>query len=160
MLTDIIISKERVMELLKGIPDPEIPVLSILDLGIVRNVALVGNRVNVSITPTYSGCPAMHAIETEIKSVLDGNGLSVSIDTVYAPAWTTDWISDDAKEKLRKYGIAPPSGHASGSAKKEIHCPRCNSAETELVSLFGSTACKSLYRCLTCREPFDYFKCH
>ena len=147
------ISKEETWDLLKGIPDPEIPVITIADLGILREVEITDDNVVVSITPTYSGCPAMQAISDEIKKTLKENGIgNAEIKMVFHPVWTTDWLSDDAKERLRKYGIAPPL--------RTIKCPRCSSLHTELISQFGSTACKALYRCVDCKEPFDYFKCH
>jgi ring-1,2-phenylacetyl-CoA epoxidase subunit PaaD len=146
------ITIQDIWNLLSEIPDPEIPVITIADLGILRDVALENNCVIVTITPTYSGCPAMKAIENDILSSLERNGLNAEVKTVHAPAWTTDWMSDKAKEKLREYGIAPPT--------KNISCPRCNSSNAELISQFGSTACKALYRCKDCKEPFDRFKCH
>ena len=156
---------EMIWKMLAQIPDPEIPVISIVELGIVRNVELNKGKVIVSITPTYSGCPAMKVIEQEVISKLSENGMDAEIKTVYSPVWTTDWIGDEAKEKLRKYGIAPPEKRAIDKiafigGKEEIHCPRCQSVNTELISQFGSTACKALYRCKECLEPFDYFKCH
>ncbi len=156
---------EMVWDILSEIPDPEIPVISIVDLGIARDVEVTGNKVIVSITPTYSGCPAMKAIETDIISRLKEEGFEVEIKTVFSPVWTTDWLSEDAKEKLRVYGIAPPGKTSSDKNSlllqpRVIRCPRCNSSNSELVSQFGSTACKALYRCLDCKEPFDYFKCH
>jgi ring-1,2-phenylacetyl-CoA epoxidase subunit PaaD len=160
------ISKEDIWDLLKGIPDPEIPVISIVDLGILREVEIRDAKVVVSITPTYSGCPAMQAISDEIKLTLKENGIKATeIKMVYHPVWTTDWLSDDAKERLRKYGIAPPEKASVNknllmTEPKKVYCPRCNSLHTELISQFGSTACKALYRCLDCKEPFDYFKCH
>jgi ring-1,2-phenylacetyl-CoA epoxidase subunit PaaD len=114
-------------------------------------------KIIVTITPTYSGCPAMKAIEHDILSILKENGIDAVIKTVYAPAWTTDWISEEAKMKLNAYGIAPPMKRQD---MRNIKCPRCNSSNSELISHFGSTACKSLYRCKDCKEPFDYFKCH
>jgi len=154
-----------VWKLLEQIPDPEIPVISIVDLGIARNVECQDEKVIVSITPTYSGCPAMMVIEKEIISTLRNQGIDASIKTVYSPAWTTDWINDSAKEKLRAYGIAPPESgsrdiNSISLQPKKIHCPKCNSLNTEMISHFGSTACKALYRCKNCLEPFDYFKCH
>ena len=147
------ISIKEIQSLLGEIKDPEIPVLSIIDLGVVRDVRLKNDVTEIDITPTYSGCPAMKVIEDEIISILKQNGIdNVKMKTVYSPAWTTDWINDDAKERLRTYGIAPPT--------RNIHCPRCGSANFELISQFGSTPCKALYRCRDCREPFDYFKCH
>lgn len=157
-------SKEKILELLSTIPDPEIPVINIRELGLLRDVNIVGESVEVIITPTYSGCPAMKQIENDVLDLLKKNGIvSPTVKTVYSPAWTTDWISDEAREKLRQYGIAPPEkptadkGVLLGRIKK---CPRCGSEHTEMVSQFGSTACKALYKCLDCREPFDYFKCH
>jgi len=142
--------KDRVLEILSQVPDPEIPCLSVVDLGIVRDV----RDEAVVITPTYTGCPATIAIEAGIRTALDRAGLkSMKIETVLSPAWTTDWISEAGHEKLRAYGIAPPSRLAAC-------CPRCGSAHTEEISRFGSTPCKSLHRCLDCREPFDLFKCH
>jgi ring-1,2-phenylacetyl-CoA epoxidase subunit PaaD len=161
-----IISKEDIWDMLKGIPDPEIPVINIVDLGILREVEIKDDRVIVSITPTYSGCPAMQAISDEIKSTLKGSGIdNAEIKLVYHPVWTTDWLSDDAKERLREYGIAPPEKTSTDKSllmaePKKVFCPRCNSLHTELISQFSSTACKALYRCLDCKEPFDYFKCH
>lgn len=156
---------EMIWAMLAQIPDPEIPVISIVELGIVRNVKLNKGKVIVSITPTYSGCPAMKVIEQEVMTKLHENGMDAEIKTVYSPVWTTDWIGDQAKEKLRKYGIAPPEKRVDDKTSlfggsKEIHCPRCQSVKTELISQFGSTACKALYRCKECLEPFDYFKCH
>lgn len=146
------ITKNIILSYLKEIPDPEIPVLSIVDLGIIRDIIIQEYSVEVKITSTYSGCPAMKMIEEEIVAKLKEKGIEkVKVNTVLSPAWTTDWMSDEAKEKLRKYGIAPP--------QKNIFCPRCSSQHAELISQFGSTACKALYRCKDCKEPFDYFKC-
>jgi len=139
-----------VLEVLRRVPDPEIPVLSVVDLGIVREV----RDDAVVITPTYTGCPATLAIEKSIREALDASGHEdMRIETAISPPWTTDWISDEGREKLRAYGIAPPS-------KRAAICPRCASAEVEEVSRFGSTPCKALYRCRDCSEPFDLFKCH
>ena len=164
---------ERAWDVLEAVPDPEIPVVSIRELGILREVRHGDDGVlEVVITPTYSGCPAMSQIAEDIAQAIDRAELGAHrIETVLAPAWTTDWITDEAREKLRRYGIAPPTG-ACGSAsvtaqkpirfvpyKKEvIACPRCGSTHTEKLAQFGSTACKALYRCIDCREPFDYFK--
>lgn len=144
--------------------DPEVPVLSIVELGIVRDVAVEAETVTVTVTPTYSGCPAMHAIEAEIRSALLGAGFArVELKTVYAPAWTTDWISQPARDKLRAYGIAPP-GLATvelvplGRTPIRIACPFCGSPDTSLESEFGATACKSLHRCHACQQPFEHFK--
>ena len=142
--------KDRVFEILAHVPDPEIPCVSVVDLGIVRDVT----NDAVIITPTYTGCPATLAIEADIRSALDKAGLSaLKIETTLSPPWSTDWISAEGREKLRAYGIAPP-------VKTAVQCPRCGSAHTEELSRFGSTPCKSLHRCLDCREPFDRFKCH
>ena len=160
------ISSEEITNLLASIPDPEIPVISIVDLGILRKVEVINSdTIEVTITPTYSGCPAMRVIEDEIKSILKEKGFtSVQINTSLSPAWTTDWLSDEAKERLRKYGISPPEKtsvdkNSLTGKSKLISCPQCGSTDTEMISQFGSTACKALYRCLSCREPFDHFKC-
>lgn len=152
-----------VWERLALIPDPEIPVISILELGVVRNVRYDGKLLELDITPTYTGCPAMQLFVAEIKAAMHDQGLDqVKINTVYSPAWTTDWLTAEAKEKLRRYGIAPPVINAdSGDPFAEppsVPCPRCDSDHTRLVSQFGATACKSLYTCLDCKEPFEYFK--
>jgi ring-1,2-phenylacetyl-CoA epoxidase subunit PaaD len=147
------LSEAQVYEWLANVPDPEIPVLSILDLGIVRNVT-VKDKVTVTLTPTYSGCPATEAIESSVLAALKAHGVDdIAIRRVLSPPWTTDWISKDGREKLRKYGIAPPS------KSLEIACPQCKSLNTERVSEFGSTACKASWRCCDCLEPFEYFKC-
>lgn len=136
---------------LKGVPDPEIPAVSVLDLGIVRSV----EEDKVIITPTYSGCPATQFIEQSIREALDAAGYrDVTIETQLAPPWTTDWITEEGKQKLRDYGIAPPD------LAKAATCPRCGSTDTEEVSRFGSTPCKAQWRCKACLEPFDRFKCH
>jgi len=154
-----------VWKLLEQVADPEVPVLTILDLGVVRAVAVDGKHVEVTITPTYSGCPAMNVIEIDIKAILQENGYESTVKTVLSPAWTTDWLSEDGKRKLKEYGIAPPVESTSDkgalfSEEREVPCPQCDSLDTVQVSQFGSTACKSLYKCNTCLEPFDYFKCH
>ena len=139
------------MAVLAEVPDPEIPAVSVLDLGIVRGV----EDGKVIITPTYSGCPATHFIEQSIRAALDAAGYrEIDIETRLAPAWTTDWISAAGKDKLRAYGIAPPD------LAKTATCPQCGSTETEEISRFGSTPCKSQWRCKDCLEPFDRFKCH
>jgi ring-1,2-phenylacetyl-CoA epoxidase subunit PaaD len=144
--------------------DPEIPVLGIADLGVLRAVDVAGDTVEVTITPTYSGCPAMHAIASALEAALGAAGIEkFRIKTVLAPAWTTDWLTEEGKRKLAAYGIAPPVGQATRAALfgvDAVACPRCGSARTERISAFGSTACKALYRCRDCAEPFDYFKCH
>jgi ring-1,2-phenylacetyl-CoA epoxidase subunit PaaD len=140
-------------------------VLTICDLGVLRKVEELNGRIIVTITPTYSGCPAMKTIEEDIRQVLKDNGFDdVEVKTVLSPAWTTDWLTETGKQKLEKYGIAPPV-HASADKKllmgseRAVRCPRCKSFHTEMKSQFGSTACKALYICQDCHEPFDYFKC-
>ena len=159
------LSKEKIVELISVIPDPEIPVITIAELGVIRDVIIEGENVEVKITPTYSGCPAMKQMEDDIKSTLLKNGIpNLKVTMVYSPAWTTDWIPEEAKEKLRKYGIAPPEKTTEDKnwltgKSKIVLCPRCKSKNTKLISQFGSTACKALYQCQDCLEPFDYFKC-
>lgn len=154
-----------VWRILHGIPDPEIPVLSIVDLGIVRDVAWREGQLLVGITPTYSGCPATEMIQGQVRRQLAQAGYpDARVVLVLSPAWTTDWLSEAGREKLRQYGIAPPAcggetGALAGPAR-QVCCPRCGDARTECVSRFGSTPCKAQYRCLACLEPFDYFKCH
>ena len=164
ILTD---SKAETMKvLLSEIPDPEVPVITIGDLGILRDVEEHDGKIIVTITPTYSGCPAMKSIENEIALILRTNAIeNFEIKYTFSPAWTTDWMNDRAKEKLRAYGIAPPEKSTSDKSvlilqNKIKNCPRCGSENTEMISAFGSTACKALYRCKNCGEPFDYFKCH
>jgi ring-1,2-phenylacetyl-CoA epoxidase subunit PaaD len=156
--------RERALAAASAVVDPEIPVLTIGDLGVLRDVRLAGDTVEVEITPTYSGCPAMRSIELAIDTALRAAGIGkFRIATVLAPAWTTDWLSAEGRRKLAEYGIAPPAGQASRRAlfgADRVPCPRCGSADTERISEFGSTACKALYRCRSCAEPFDYFKCH
>lgn len=151
---------KHIYQLLEGVCDPEIPVLTIMDLGIVRDVKLHDSEIEVIITPTYTGCPAMDMISFEIKSHLFAHGFTnVKITTVLSPAWSTDWITEAGKRKLESYGIAAPNRITKDiDAPKE--CPLCHSTNTKLISQFGSTACKALYQCETCKEPFDYFKCH
>ena len=147
-----------------SVVDPEIPVLTIADLGVLRDVVLDGEHVEVAITPTYSGCPAMNMIALEIELALERAGIGrPTVRTVLSPAWTTDWMSEDGRNKLRAYGIAPPQASNSRRAlfgEQQVACPQCGSDNTELLSEFGSTSCKALWRCKACREPFDYFKCH
>jgi ring-1,2-phenylacetyl-CoA epoxidase subunit PaaD len=156
-------SRDEILRWLGQVADPEIPVLSITDLGIVRDVA-VGEIVTVELAPTYSGCPATEVIEDSVLDALREHGIEqVEIRRVLSPPWTTDWISDEGREKLRQYGIAPPQKGASKRALlrggAEVACPRCGATATQLVSEFGSTACKAAYRCRECLEPFEYFKC-
>ena len=159
------LSKEKIIELLSVIPDPEIPVITIAELGVIRDVIIEGDIVEIKITPTYSGCPAMKQMEDDIRATLTKNGIAnLKVTMVYSPAWTTDWIPKEAKEKLRKYGIAPPEKTTEDKSwltgnSKTVLCPRCKSKNTKLISQFGSTACKALYQCQDCLEPFDYFKC-
>lgn len=148
-------SVEDIWVWLDQVPDPEIPVISIVDLGVVRDVEWRDDDLNVVITPTYTGCPAMSVIPDDIKAELHKHGIDkVSISTQLAPPWTTDWLSAKGKTQLHAYGIAPPQ-----SAGEPDACPRCQSTDVEKVSQFGSTPCKALWRCLSCLEPFDYFKC-
>ena len=165
--TGIHITIQRLWAILAEVSDPEVPVLSIVDLGIVRDIRIVDDKPEIVITPTYSGCPAMDMIRVEIRMRLLEHGFpDAHIKTVLSPAWTTDWMSPAGKEKLRTYGIAPPLPvqqvcQVSWFSRAEaIQCPHCHSYHTTLISEFGSTACKALYRCEDCKEPFDYFKCH
>jgi ring-1,2-phenylacetyl-CoA epoxidase subunit PaaD len=168
-------SPEQVWDWLRSVTDPEIPVLSVVDLGIVRDVAWSeeADAYVVTITPTYSGCPATAIIQSRIREDLERHGIRrVRLRIQLSPAWTTDWLSPQARESLREFGIAPPTGHASQLAASILpvlasdtlqptpHCPRCGSTRTSPISQFGSTLCKALYRCHDCLEPFDYFKCH
>lgn len=156
--------RQRAWDAAASVVDPEIPVLTIADLGVLRDVALDGDHVEVAITPTYSGCPAMNMIALEIELALERAGFSrPKIRTVLSPAWTTDWMSEEGRQKLSAYGIAPPQASNSRRAlfgEQAVACPQCGSENTELLSEFGSTSCKALWRCKSCREPFDYFKCH
>ena len=176
-------SLEEIWVWLDSVSDPEIPILSVVDLGIVRDVRWIGEQTDftteaqrtqrseltlaVTITPTYSGCPAMAVIKNDIQQALQQRGISrVHIDTQLSPAWTTDWMTERGKKRLREYGIAPPEprhhelGLASEARSTRISCPRCGSSDIRLVSRFGSTPCKAFYICNSCLEPFDYFKCH
>lgn len=166
------VSEAQIWEWLAEVPDPEIPVISVTDLGIVREVALDGDAVMVTVTPTYSGCPATAVINFEIEHALRTKGVEkVRIEQRLSPPWTTDWLTDAAREKLRAYGIAPPvagseaTGVVAGRVKRltgaalAVACPRCGSDNTQKVSQFGSTPCKAAYQCRECLEPFDYFKC-
>ena len=157
-------SKNEVLEILSVIPDPEIPVVSIREMGMLRDVLITDDGFEVILTPTYTGCPAMGIIEQDIKMTLDSKHVfPVKVKLVFDPAWTTDWMSSVAKRKLREYGIAPPVHSSCNLGVFEhniIQCPQCSSSDTVLLSRFGSTACKSLYKCNSCKEPFEYFKCH
>ncbi|WP_298245236.1 1,2-phenylacetyl-CoA epoxidase subunit PaaD [uncultured Bradyrhizobium sp.] len=156
--------RRRAWDAAASVVDPEIPVLTIADLGVLREVVLAGDHVEVAITPTYSGCPAMNMIALEIELALERAGFArPKVRTVLSPAWTTDWMSEEGRQKLRAYGIAPPQASSSRRAlfgEQAVACPQCGSENTELLSEFGSTSCKALWRCKSCREPFDYFKCH
>ncbi|QCX52524.1 1,2-phenylacetyl-CoA epoxidase subunit PaaD [Elizabethkingia sp. JS20170427COW] len=151
---------QKLLDWLAEIPDPEIPVINIIELGMVRRVEVIGDHhCRVEITPTYSACPAMWMVEKEIARKLKDEGWQSEIVKVLSPAWTTDWMNDATKEKLKKYGIAPPLSRNQEDTQPKI-CPRCHSTHTRLLSRFGSTLCKATYQCLDCLEPFDYFKCH
>lgn len=155
-------TREDIFELLSQIADPEIPVVTIQEIGMLQDVRMTETGCEVIITPTYTGCPAMGIIEADIKALLDKHGIDSTVKLVYHPAWTTDLITDAAKEKMKQYGIAPPvhSGCNVSYAEAHIACPQCRSTDTEQISRFGSTACKALYKCNECKEPFEYFKCH
>lgn len=170
-MTALALDTDQIWAWLGEVADPEIPVISVVDLGIVRDVALQEGECVVTITPTYSGCPAMQVIADAVKEALQAHGLErVRIVSRLSPAWTTDWMSEAGKAALKGYGIAPPvqqaidiSGLHAGIRRRaapEVSCPHCGSPHTQLTSEFGSTPCKALYKCLDCREPFDYFKCH
>jgi ring-1,2-phenylacetyl-CoA epoxidase subunit PaaD len=158
------VTENEIWDYMEEVYDPEVPVLTIVDLGIVRNIAYQGECCKITITPTYSGCPAMKRIEEDVIQKLDEKGIgNVEVDLVLSPAWTTDWLSDSGRKKLKKYGIAPPENEVDKSVLFSeptiVPCPKCDSKDTKLVSQFGSTACKAHYQCNHCLEPFDYFKC-
>jgi ring-1,2-phenylacetyl-CoA epoxidase subunit PaaD len=158
--------EEKLWHILEEVKDPEVPVLSILDLGIVRDVSFQDGKVTVVITPTYSGCPAMDVIAMDIRlKLLEKGYRTIAVQHQLSPAWTTDWMTEEGKQKLKAFGIAPPNPKqqycTSDMFREEaVQCPHCNSYHTELISQFASTACKAMYRCLDCKEAFDYFKCH
>lgn len=160
------LTEKQIWEWLETIADPEVPVLSIIDLGIVRAVTIGDDQsVTIDITPTYSGCPAMDVISMQIRMLLLSNGVPVvHINLILTPAWTTDWMSENGKAKLQAYGIAPPhrkSDNPLGLFEEDkVPCPRCHSENTTLISRFGATSCKSMFRCNNCLEPFEHFKCH
>lgn len=166
MVNDLIILDEKkVWDLLNTIPDPDIPALSIVDLGLVRKVEVAeGNNITVTLTPSYSGCPAMHVFSAEVIMLLKSEGANeVNINIALTPAWTTAWLSKDAKKKLQQYGIAPPEDNDQPGElffKKQVTCPHCLSTNTKRTSEFGSTPCKALWYCNHCQQPFEYFKCH
>ena len=156
-------TSEQIIDILSEVTDPEIPVLSISDLGILRGVIVSDEKIKIQITPTYSGCPAMDIIQEDIRNSLAKHGLeNVEISQILSPAWTSEWMSEPGKQKLRAYGIAAPAVHNCGMNGDDHpeSCPHCHAENIELISRFGSTSCKALYRCLDCLEPFDYFKCH
>ena len=161
------INKKAIYAYLEEIKDPEVPALSIIDLGIVRDIKMNEEEIEVIITPTYTGCPAMDMITATIKIELATLGFKkIKVTQVLSPAWTTDWMSEEGKRKLKQYGIAPPNPKQQVcdqklfAAAETVQCPHCNSYHTHRISEFGSTACKALYQCDDCKEPFDYFKCH
>lgn len=157
------VARADIEALVSTVCDPEIPVLSIVDLGILRDIRIEGEAIDIDITPTYTGCPAMAAIRSDIERTLSNAGYGhARVNLVLSPAWTTDWMSAEGRQKLKAYGIAPPVRSASNQrffGTQQVACPRCDSGRTEKISEFGSTACKAQWRCLNCLEPFDYFKC-
>jgi len=162
----LVIDKSHIEEVLKQVTDPEIPVLTIQDLGIYQGFEIEGDSIIVKITPTYTGCPAMDMISVNVKSAMQDAGYSnVEVKLVLSPTWSTDMISEEGLRKMKEYGIAPPVEKTTDKSyltgeHKSVPCPQCNSENTEVISQFGSTACKALYKCLDCKEPFDYFKCY
>ncbi len=155
--------RDRAWAAAAEVTDPEVPVLTIADLGVLREVLEMSDGVEVLFTPTYSGCAAMGVIAIEVELALARAGIPGRVRTVLSPAWTTDWMSEAGRDKLREYGIAPPlkgSGRRALFGTDEVACPRCGSDDTAVMAEFGSTSCKALWRCRACREPFDYFKCH
>jgi ring-1,2-phenylacetyl-CoA epoxidase subunit PaaD len=157
------VTKEEILSLLDEVCDPEIPVLSLADLGVLRGVEFLDNEWQITITPTYSGCPAMKTMEDDILQKLKDHGIKANVHLVLSPAWTTDWLSESGRKKLKEFGIAPPEDEVDKSvlfaAPTVVPCPKCGSRETKMVSQFGSTACKAHYQCRSCLEPYDYFKC-
>lgn len=156
-------AEQQILNWLADVPDPEIPVVSVLDLGMVRKINITDGAVEIEVSPTYSGCPATEVIEDSIIAKLRDEGIQdVSVRRVLSPPWTTDWITETGRDKLREYGIAPPVGSASKRellGKGAVRCPQCGTDQTTVVSEFGSTACKASYKCDECLEPFEYFKC-
>ena len=170
---DLNAEQQKILKILEEVKDPEVPVLSVIDLGIVRDVQVALSNsaeerlaVKITITPTYSGCPAMDVIQTDIRlKLLEKGYKKVHIEQSLSPAWTTDWMTEEGKKKLKEFGIAPPNPRQQFCSpemfqQEAVQCPHCNSFHTELISQFGSTACKAMYKCLDCKEAFDYFKCH
>ncbi len=167
MVAATTIEQKKVWAILETVTDPEVPVITITDLGIVRDVKIIDDEIEVIITPTYTGCPAMDMIAMNIKLALIENGFkNIKVTSVLSPVWTTDWMSEAGKIKLKEYGIAPPNPRQQVcnndlfAPHETVQCPHCNSYLTHRISEFGSTACKSLFQCDDCKEPFDYFKCH
>lgn len=160
MVTPDGVAVRRVREVLEAIPDPELPFLTIGELGILREVEVRGGGVRAVVTPTYSGCPAADVIRDEIERAVRAEGLEPQVETVYSPAWTTDWLTGEAKAKLEAHGIAPPAGRADDPAPPPPRCPRCRAAGARMISRFGSTPCQALSACGECGEPFQYFKVH
>jgi ring-1,2-phenylacetyl-CoA epoxidase subunit PaaD len=155
---------EALIPILDEVADPEIPVLTVLDLGVIREAVVKDGKVFIKLTPTYSGCPAMDVIGDDLKAAFKRKGLEAEVELVLAPAWTTDWMSEAGKQKMEAYGIAPPMEETADKEallgnKRVVKCTNCGSTNTRLVSQFGSTACKALFQCEDCQEPFDYFKC-
>ena len=159
----IAIKNETILDALTAVTDPEIPVLSIMDMGIIRDVSITDDKVHIKITPTYTGCPAMDTIAIDIKSAINYVGYECDVELVLSPAWTTDWITENGRKKLEEYGIASPLNEEKDKqallGKRVVTCPQCKSKDTVMISQFGSTACKALFKCESCLEPFDYFKC-
>jgi len=158
------VTASYIWELLEEVSDPEVPVLSVVDLGVARQVEVNEQSITITITPTYSGCPAMKTMEDDIRKKLSDHHIeNVTINTVLSPAWTTDWLSEKGRIKLKEYGIAPPEHEVDKSVlfsePTKVPCPKCGAIDTRMVSQFGSTACKAHYQCNTCKEPYDYFKC-
>lgn len=155
---------EELMPILEQVADPEIPVLTVLDLGVIREALRTESGVHIKLTPTYTGCPAMDVIGDDLKAAFAAEGITATVELVLAPAWSTDWISEAGREKMREYGIAPPLSETADKAallgaEPLVPCTNCRSTNTKMVSQFGSTACKALFKCMDCQEPFDYFKC-
>jgi ring-1,2-phenylacetyl-CoA epoxidase subunit PaaD len=159
-------NEQDIWRILEEVKDPEVPVLSVVDLGVVRTVSVQDDQIDITITPTYSGCPAMDVISMDIRLKLLEKGFkNIRVQQSLSPAWTTDWMSEAGKQKLKAFGIAPPNQkqqfcNTEMFAEEAVQCPRCGSYHTRLVSQFGSTACKAMYQCNDCKEAFDYFKCH
>lgn len=161
---DVAAQQQRAWDAAASVPDPEVPCVTVADLGILRSVDIEDDVAVARVTPTYSGCPATLAIEMSIETALRDAGFEARVERVLAPAWTTDWITEAGREKLLAYGIAPPQESTNSKhalfGETTVNCPQCGSSQTERISEFGSTPCKALYRCSDCKEPFDYFKCH